>query len=138
MIFRCFPFGLPVLSRWAKIMSTSADAYSEIDPAVRVWLPRHGLFLQTHHRDESIRVIPIVDDQGDQYQIAVGPPGAEKELNISGGLMKWSDRRTFHRHRVEQAFVIRSSVDALPSDLEDAYDRITQWIKERNHTRTPA
>lgn len=119
-------------------MSTSADAYSEIDPAVRAWLPRHGLFLHTHHREEPVRVIPVVDDQGDQYQIVVGPPESERELSISGGLMEWRDRRTFHRHRVDQTFEIRSSVDALPSALEEAYERIMRWIEERDHTRTPA
>ena len=104
------------------------SASGSIDAALPPWLARHGLSLETVYRDHPIRSVTLVDDAGEIYTIWFMPGAGETEIRAQYRPRKHADRRSW-------SGVYSDS--ALAAGLEDAYDAVLSWIKERGHTRTP-
>lgn len=95
-----------------------------IDAILTEWAARHGLHVQTRYRDEEVRSVDVVDDQGARYQVwLVQRPDGDVEVNA------WDHR--------DLRTCIKSTAAGLPEALEAGYLQVLAWIGAARHTRTP-
>lgn len=54
-----------------------------IDKSLDIWLKKYGLTVYTEYKDEEIRLIPIIDNQGSKYELSIIPTGdLDFKLNL--------------------------------------------------------
>lgn len=121
-------------------MSVS-DPYLSLDPVLQSWLPHHGLHVWKQDREWAVRIIYVVDDQGDEYSIALDPPQGNM-IGVRASRVRLYDPTRRIKTRVPSPREARSwsmTVDArsLDAALEEAYSTVSAWIGERGHLRTP-
>jgi transcriptional accessory protein Tex/SPT6 len=105
--------------------------YKEIDKILLSWLKKYGLHVFTKYRDDEVRTFYVVDDIGDTYQVMISPLDTEtKKIHIHFGIRK--------KKKAEyKGETIETSLSGFENALEETYRRITIWIEEFGHTRTP-
>lgn len=109
--------------------------FTPIDRALPAWLKRHGLHVQTKYKDEEVRGVMVVDDQGSTYQIWVYPT-PDGTFRISAGVLQTVPRLASRKLR-SFVFMVETNVEDLPDALENAYAVVMSWILGFGHTRTP-
>lgn len=115
------------LERWAGGV-VNAMRYAAVDKVLPSWLKRHGLHVMTEYRDDEVRSVDVVDDQGDLYQIWIETI-SERGFRVSAALRKVPALRS--------PFSLDTEAAGLPEALEDAYVLVASWIRDAGHTRTP-
>ena len=115
-------------------MVKSLVRYTQVDPVLGPWAKRHGLHIYTRAHDEEVRVIAIVDDAGDVYHICVTPQVGE--VAVEATLISRAHGPVSSRERGHFAFSESASPDHLRETLDDAMERVQQWIADSGHTRT--
>jgi hypothetical protein len=100
--------------------------YSAIDAALPGWLAGHGLHVLTEHRDDEVRIVPVVDDAGTTFQIWFDPAGGDIDVHA------WAPAGD---PRMRWAKTVRTS--DLPMALVEVWSVVDRWIGELGHTRTP-
>ena len=109
--------------RTARSYTLSNVKYEDFDEMLETWARRHGLSVSTQYKDEEVRSVAIVDDDGCEYQLWLEllPPDRVKVT-----AWDYADRR--------QTQITEPS--ALPEALEYVYGSVEQWICDDGHTRT--
>jgi hypothetical protein len=103
------------------------------------------LLISTRHKEEEVRVMSVVDDSGDIYQLYAGPDPKDPsypdtKLAVVGiGLVKRGDKKYHALYPERKRFSFQQSValSQVATALDDAWLRINQWIVDSGHTRTP-
>jgi hypothetical protein len=109
--------------------------FAEVDAALPAWLKRHGLHVYTQARDEEVRSVLVVDDQGNTYQICIDPtPGGT--YTIGAAVLETVPRSPSRKIR-PFAFRVETEGAGLADALDDAYACVESWIRGFGHTRTP-
>ena len=98
-----------------------------VDEALPPWLAQHGLRVSTEYRDDPVRVVPIVDDQGATYSIGFDP-AVDGQITIRAARDSGASTATWMR-------TVRQ--DEVQSGLREAWSVIEGWIADSGHTRTP-
>jgi hypothetical protein len=120
--------------------------YSDIDVVLLPWAASRSLHIYTRHQDEEVRIMSIVDDSGDSYQLYAGPDPKDpkypdsKHAVIGVSLSKRGNKNhhAFHRERLRFTFEQSVSLLQVSDSLDAAWQRVHDWIVEAGHTRTPA
>ena len=102
--------------------------FQRVDTVLAAWLPPHGLHVLTQYRDDEVRVVPIVDDQGCQYSLWFDPQGTDFLVRVDANPLSRNPERTW------SALV---PPEKLSDGLDDAWHRVEQWIAEDGHSRIP-
>ena len=120
--------------------------YSDIDPILMPWAASHQLHVHTQHHDEEVRVIAIVDDAGDEYQLYSGPDPKDfnypnSDLAVVGvSLSKRGNKKhhAFYRERQQFTFQQLVQLSRLSAALDEAWLRVHEWIIQSGHYRPNA
>ena len=104
-------------------------SYAAIDKILTPWLKRHGLYVFTLYREDEVRIIDVVDDAGDRYQISISEPDESERVRIFAGNLKSKRKRKSREYE--------STLSELERVLEEAYFQIMEWVNQEGHTRTP-
>ncbi len=105
--------------------------YEETDEILLPRLKKYGLHVFRKYQDDEVRHFYVVDDVGDAYQVGISPRDTEtKKIYIDFGIRK--------KKKIEsKAETIETCLLELENALEQTYKRITIWMEEFGHTRTP-
>lgn len=122
--------------------NAESDPYLGVDPVLESWLPQHGLHVWKQDREWAVRIIPVVDDQGDEYAIALDPPRGNR-IGVHASRVRLHDPTRRIKTRMPSPREARSwstTVESrsLDAALEEAYSTVSAWIGERGHSRTPS
>ena len=118
--------------------------YSDIDPILMPWAASHSLHVYTEHHNEPVRVMAVVDDSGDEYQLYAGPdsedsnyPDGERAI-VGVSLSKRGNKNhhAFYRERMRFTFHQAVPLSGLSGALDEAWQRVHEWISQSGHTRT--
>jgi hypothetical protein len=108
--------------------------FSEIDSVLVPWASRRQMQIFTQYKDEEVRSMLLVDDQGDTYQLWV-----DRTDPIGVGYMLQSSVSGSVPSRVWKQYSGKLSceISELETTLDRALDLINACISSRGHTRTP-
>ena len=104
-------------------------SYANVDKILTPWLKRHGLQVFTMYRETEVRIIDVVDDVGDRYQVSISEPSESESVIVSAGNLKGKRKRKGRE--------FKSSLSDLEGVLEEVYTQIMEWVNQEGHTRTP-
>jgi hypothetical protein len=110
--------------------------FTPVDRVLPSWLKRHGLHVHSEYKDEEVRSVMVVDDQGSTYQIWVDLTAAGT-FRTSAAVLETVPRLPSRKLR-PFAFTVETGAEGLTEALENAYALVVSWIKGFGHTRTPA
>jgi hypothetical protein len=91
-------------------------SYESIDPIISVWATTHGLHLYTSYRDEEVRSVDLVGNNGHKCQLWIDAPDQSGNVQVH----VWD-----YKKRLE---VYKSTTSDLPRSLEQAYATATRWL----------
>jgi hypothetical protein len=94
------------------------------DSILDAWAAQNGLHVQTQHRDDEVRSIPVVE-AGHEYQIWLAEDSGMVTVYAS---TNDSPRRSSRSWQSEPA-----TTDALAAHLDAALHEIKQWAAETEH-----
>ncbi|WKZ58794.1 MAG: hypothetical protein QY309_13205 [Cyclobacteriaceae bacterium] len=112
-------------------MTTSS--FEEIDKSLDNWLKKYGLIVYKEYKDEEVRHIPIIDNQGTKYELAIVPLG-----NSSFKLhLFWSDDNDKRILRLKNKKTWEKEVNKkdMEDSLNEAYEIVESWITDIGHER---
>ena len=117
--------------------------YSDIDTILTPWAVDRGLHIFTECKDEEVRVIQIVDDMGDTYQLYAGPDPKDPNypdtsLALVGvSLTKRGDKKHHAMFRERQRFTFEQRVPPteIAPALNTVWQRALEWILQAGHSR---
>ena len=120
--------------------------YSDIDPVLMPWAASHSLHVHTEHHDEPVRVMAVVDDAGDQYQLYAGPDPKDSNypdtklalVGVSLSKRGNKNHHAFYRERMRFTFQQLVPLSDLSRALDEAWQRVHEWISESGHSRSNA
>jgi hypothetical protein len=104
-------------------------SYADVDYILTPWLKRHGLHVFTKYREDEVRMIDVVDDAGDRYQVAISEPDVSEKVRVSAANLKSKRKR--------KSCEFETSLSDLARVLEDVYSQIMEWVNQEGHTRSP-
>ena len=118
--------------------------YSDIDPILRPWAESRSLYLYTRQHDEQTRVMAVVDDAGDTYHLWAIPDPKDPDYpdaslaTVGVSLIKRGDKQHHAFYREARQFTFRQSVSLsqVSTALDEAWQRVNEWIAQAGHTRT--
>src|SRR5687767_10423758 len=105
--------------------------FSEIDSVLVPWASRRQMQISTQYKDEEVRSMLLVDDQGDTYQLWV-----DRTDPLRVGYMLHDSAAGRVPSRVLKQYTGRLSceISELESTLDRAVDQINFFISSRGHT----
>jgi|GEM_PF-2403278 len=118
--------------------------YSDIDQFLTPWAADRGLHIFTECKDEEVRVIQIVDDMGDTYQLYAGPDPKDKNYPdtplalIGVSLSKRGDKKHHAMFRERQKFTFEKRVPLteIEMTLNAVWQQALEWISDAGHSRS--
>ena len=120
--------------------------YSDIDPVLLPWATSHSLHVHTRHHDEDVRTMAIVDAAGDTYHLGVGPDPKDpnfpdtKLAIVVVSLHQRGNKKHHAFFRERQRFTFQQLVPLvrLSAALDEAWQRVHEWISQSGHSRSNA
>jgi hypothetical protein len=77
----------------------TTDHAAAVDAILLPWAKANHLHVLTQHQEAEIRSLPVVDDSGDTYDLAVTEPDAAGDLTVTARLRTRRSKRVWHRER---------------------------------------
>ncbi len=98
-----------------------------------LWLKKYGLTVYKRHYDEDVRLIPIVDNEGSNYEISIVSVGDSK-FAIQ---LFWADNKDKRLFRLKNKKTWSKETNPIDfeKNLDEAYKIVEAWIGELGHQR---
>lgn len=111
----------------------TSRSFETIDKTLDTWLKKYGLTVCTEYKDEEIRLIPIIDNQGSKYELSIMPTG---DLNFKLNLF-WADEndKRILRLKNKKTWEKETNKMDLEKSLDEAYKIAESWIIDNGHKR---
>ena len=115
-------YGVRPQSGGCTMTFTKVD-YTEIDAILMPWLKRNTLYVYKWLRDDPVRMIDVIDDAGNIYNISIAPPDVSDIITVA---VSGSGNRTSYE----------TSLSELEQILDKSFAQILAWVKQAGFTRT--
>jgi hypothetical protein len=99
--------------------------FTIVDSILKSWLKKYGLTVYTEYKDEAVRLIPVVDNQGTKFEISIESMVDSNEFKISA----------FSESVKSEAWKKIVNQNELENALDETYKIIELWIENLGHKR---
>ncbi len=104
----------------------SSNTFGQVDYVLNKWIPKYGLTIGTKYKDEKVRSISVVDDNGNSYQIWIEPIKLNQiKVNAS-----------YPQNIKTESWKTQTDLNDFENILNEAYSEIEKWITEKGNTRS--
>lgn len=108
------------------------NQFEDVDLILNKWLPKFGLKVRKEYKDDSVRLIEIIDDGGITYSIWIEGSGLKERYTVKA---YWTLRKKVNRQHVAESWEETSSTEHLPEVLDRAYTQVCVWVASNGNTR---
>ena len=98
-----------------------------VDNVIEKWAPKYGLQPIFFDRDEKVKSMSIVDDNGNSYQIWLELIGSKYIIVLASNNKRKEQNKNWK---------VKGTLKTLEQNLDIAYLKVSDWITETGNTRT--
>jgi hypothetical protein len=103
----------------------SSSDFRQVDYLLNKWLPKYGLTIATQYKDEKVRSISVVDDNGNSYQIWIDPIKLNQIVVNASSL----------KNMKKESWKTETDLNDFEQTLNKAYSEIEKWITDKGNAR---
>jgi hypothetical protein len=100
-------------------VSEESISYEAVDPILQPWSAAHTIHVFTEYKDEPVRTMDIVSDNGSKIQIWIDPPTSDSLVSVH--VWDYSSRRRD----------LSAPLADLATLLDDSFAQATVWLSEK-------